>query len=96
MAARSSASITGRWPVIATVAADRAPARPRRRVGSSRSSLASARSAASSMPATVPPAAVRRQTATATASSSSSSSGGRSVPGSSRYPPAAPEVELTG
>ena len=53
----------------------------RSREGSTCSSLARARTEASSIPVTVPPAAVRRPTATATASSSSSSSGGSAAPG---------------
>ena len=43
-------------------------------------SLLSARTDVSSMPATTPPADVRRPTAIATASSSSSSSGGSAAP----------------
>jgi hypothetical protein len=57
---------------------------PRRRAGSTCSSLASARMEVSSMPAIDPPAAVRSPTATATASASSSSSGGSSAPAPSR------------
>ena len=64
--------------------------------GSTCSSFASARSAASSMPAMAPPAAVRSPTATATASSSSSSSGGMAAPAPSRYPPVGPRVASTG
>ena len=52
----------------------------RSRPGSTWSSLASVRTAASPRPSTVPPAASRRHTATATASASSSSSGGRRRP----------------
>src|SRR5580700_5596312 len=48
---------------------------------------AAARTAASSIPATAPPATARSPTATATAASSSSSSGGRPVPAPSSYPP---------
>jgi len=55
--------------------------RRRSRSGSTCSSLASARSEVSSMPATPPlAAAVRNPTVTATASSSSSNSGGSEVP----------------
>ena len=52
----------------------------RSREGSIRCSLASARTEASSIPATEPFAAVLSPIATATASSSSSSSGGREPP----------------
>ncbi len=69
-----------RWAGLAsgTVTDCRALTRWRSRAGSTCSSLASARSEVSSMPAMRPCAAVRSPTATATASSSSSSSGGRS------------------
>ncbi len=52
-----------------TIAAASVLTRRRRREGSIRSSLASARTELSSIPATVPPAAVRSPIATATASS---------------------------
>ena len=52
----------------------------RSRAGSTWSSLASVRTAASLAPATVPPAARRSETAVAIASSSSSSNGGSAMP----------------
>jgi len=83
---RVSTSGSTRGPGDGTSSADaaKAPTRWRSRDGSTCCSLASARTEASSIPATEPLAAVRSPIATATVSSSSSSSGGSELPGPSR------------
>ncbi len=72
------------------VAEPSARTRRRRCAGRTCSSLTSARTAASSMPATDAPAAVRRPTAIAIASSSSSSSGGIALAGAKPVSPGDP------
>lgn len=83
-------------PTSGIVAAWRLETRCRSRDGSTCSSLASARTDASSTPSTACPAPARSPTAMATASSSSRTSGGIAFPATSRYPPSAPSVAWTG
>jgi hypothetical protein len=84
LVASSSASIRGPSTANVEVASPSVRTRRRRRLGSTCSSFASARSEVSPIPAIKPAAAVRRPTATATASASSSSNGGSSAPEPSR------------
>jgi hypothetical protein len=84
MRVSTSGSTRGPWKGTGSADEVNALTRWRSREGSTCCSLASARTEASSIPATEPFAAVRSPIATATVSSSSSSSGGRELPVPSR------------
>ncbi len=80
-----SGAMLGPSPLVSgVVAAWSVVTRWRSRPGSTCSSLASARTDASSRPSTACPAPARSPTAMATASSSSSTSGGIALPATSR------------